>query len=108
MPVRSLSPPTVSDADKPLRRGVVMAYRTALEAGRSHHVALGAAKAVYYQARPEVMGHPLAASARINEMIASAIRVDPVWFWKNVRALIESGQLSSRPDARSSDIGQRE
>jgi len=40
--------PTVSDADKPLRRQVAMAYRTALEAGRSHHKALDAAKAVYY------------------------------------------------------------
>jgi hypothetical protein len=27
----------------------------------------------------------LAASARVAEMIASAVRVDPVWFWKNVR-----------------------
>jgi hypothetical protein len=98
---RSLSPPHVSDADKPLRREVAMAYRTALEARRSHHAALDAAEAVYYQARPEAMSDPLAASARINEMIASAIRVDPEWFWKNVRALIESGQLSSRPDARS-------
>jgi hypothetical protein len=99
----SLSPPHVSDADKPLRRAVAMAYRTALEAGRSHRAALDAARAVYAQARPEAVGDPLAASVRINEMIASAIRVDPVWFWKNVRALIESGQLSSRPDARSSD-----
>ncbi len=49
---RSLSPLTVSDADKPLRRGVAMAYRTALEAGRSHHEALDAAEAVYYQAAP--------------------------------------------------------
>ena len=30
MPDRSLSPPHVSDADKPLRRAVAMAYRTAL------------------------------------------------------------------------------
>jgi len=62
-----------------------MVYRTALEAGRSHEEALDAATAVYAQARPEAMGDPLAASARINEMIASAIRVDPEWFWKNVR-----------------------
>jgi hypothetical protein len=62
---RSLSPPQVTDADKPLRRGVTMAYRTALEAGRSHHAALDAARTVYAQARPEAMGDPLAASARI-------------------------------------------
>jgi hypothetical protein len=30
------------------------------------------------------MGGPLAASARINEMIASAINADPPWFRKNV------------------------
>ena len=61
---RSLSPPHVTDADKPLRRGVAMAYRTALEAGRSHQEALDAATAVYAQARPEAMGDPLAASGR--------------------------------------------
>ena len=103
MPDRSLSPPTVTEDEKPLRREVAMAYRATREAGRSHHEAVDAARAVYSQARPEAMGAPLAASARINEMIASAIRVDPVWFWKNVRALIESGQLLSRPDARSED-----
>jgi hypothetical protein len=100
---RSLSPPHVTDAEKPLRREVAVAYRIAREAGRSHDGALAAARVVYIQARPEAMSDPLAASARINEMIASAIRVDPVWFWKNVPALIESGQLPSRPDARSSN-----
>jgi hypothetical protein len=52
--------------------------------GRSHHDALDAAEAVYFQAHPEVPDNRLAASARINEMIASAINVDPKWFWKNV------------------------
>src|SRR6266404_5676443 len=37
---RSLSPPTVTEGEKPLRREVAMAYRTVLEAGRSHHAAL--------------------------------------------------------------------
>jgi hypothetical protein len=53
--------------------------------GRSHHDALDAAEAVYFQAHPEVPDNRLAASARINEMIASAINIDPKWFWKNVR-----------------------
>jgi hypothetical protein len=35
-----------SDAVKPLRRAVAMAYRTALQAECSHHAALGSAKAV--------------------------------------------------------------
>jgi hypothetical protein len=80
----SLSPPSVGEADKPLRRQVAMAYRTAREAGHSHHDALAAAKAVYFQARPEATADRLEASARINEMIASAIQADARWFWKNL------------------------
>ena len=52
---RSISPATVADAHKPLRREVAMAYRTAREAGHSHHEALAAAKAVYFRARPKAM-----------------------------------------------------
>jgi hypothetical protein len=82
----SLRPPTVSAADKPLRQQVAMAYRTAREAGVSHHHALDAAEAAYFQAHPETLADRLAASAHTNEMIASAIRIDPKWFWKNVCA----------------------
>jgi hypothetical protein len=70
-----LRPPTVTEAEKPLRRQVAMAYRTAREAGLSHHAALAAAQAVYFQARRQALADGLAASARINEMIASAITV---------------------------------
>jgi hypothetical protein len=52
MPDRSLSPPIVTDAEKPLRREVAMAYRTAREAGRSHEGALDAADAVYHWPAP--------------------------------------------------------
>jgi hypothetical protein len=69
----------------PLRRQVAMAYRAGREARHSHHDALDAAEAVYFQPQPEALAERLAASARINEMIASAINVDPKWFWKNVR-----------------------
>jgi hypothetical protein len=93
----------VTDTDKPLRRRVAMAYRTAREAGHSHHHALDAAEVVYFRAHPEELADRLEASARVDAIIASAINFDPRWFWKNVHALIESGQLSSRPDARSSD-----
>jgi hypothetical protein len=82
---RPLSPATVADADKPLRREVAMAYRTAREAGHSHHDALTAAKAVYFRAHPEAIADQLEASARMNEMIASAIQADARWFWKNMR-----------------------
>jgi hypothetical protein len=85
MPDRSLSPPTVTDAEKPLRCKVAMAYHSAREAGVSHHDALDAAEAVYFQAHPDALAARLEASAHINEMIASAINVDPKWFWKNVR-----------------------
>ena len=36
----------------------------------------------------------LAASGRVNELIASAHQADPKWFWKNVRALIERKHLA--------------
>src|SRR5258708_22167124 len=72
-----LRPPTVTDAEKPLRRQVAMAYRTAREAMLSHEDVIDAADAVYFEAHPEAMADRLAASARINEMIASAIRIDP-------------------------------
>ena len=74
-----LSPPTVSEAEKPLRRQVAMAYRTAREAMLSHLGALNAAEAIYFNAHPEAAADSLAASARINEMIASAIQADPQW-----------------------------
>jgi hypothetical protein len=45
-----LRPPTVTEAEKPLRRQVGMAYRTVREAGRSHHEALDAAEALYFEA----------------------------------------------------------
>jgi len=78
-----LRPPFVTEAEKPLRRKVAMAYRTAREAERSHHETLDAATAIYAHACPEAMGDPLAASARINEMIASAINAEPQWSLSN-------------------------
>jgi hypothetical protein len=81
-----LRPPTVTDAEKPLRRQVAMAYRAAREAMLSHEDAIDAAEAVYLEAHPESLANRLAASARVNELIASAIQVDRVWFWKNLRA----------------------
>jgi hypothetical protein len=72
-----LRPPTVTEAEKPLRRQVAMAYRTAREAMLSHEAAIDAAEAVYFK-------------APANELIASAIQVDPKWFWKNVRATIDA------------------
>jgi hypothetical protein len=39
-----------------------MAYRTVREAGGSHHDALDAAEAVYFQARPEALADNLEAS----------------------------------------------
>jgi hypothetical protein len=84
----SLSPPTVTDAEKPLRRQVAMAYRTSREAMRSDEDAIDAVVAVYFKAHPEAVTDRLAASARVNALIASPIQADPNWFWKNVRAPI--------------------
>jgi hypothetical protein len=59
-----------------------MAYRAGREAGWSDDRAYEAAMAVYCAARPG--GERLADSARVSEMIASAVAVNPAWFWKNV------------------------
>jgi hypothetical protein len=86
MPVTSfLSPPTVSDAEKPLRRVVALAYRTARQAGRSHHAALEEAETAYLAAHPEAAADRREMSGRVNVMIASAINVDPGWFWRGVK-----------------------
>jgi hypothetical protein len=80
--MNALQPPNVEEAGKPLRRAVAMAYRGALEAGWTHRRAYEAAMAVYNSERPGQ--ERLAASARVSEMIVSAINVNPRWFWKNV------------------------
>src|SRR4051794_8762616 len=80
--MNALQPAHVADADKPLRRAVAMAYRGAREAGWPHHRAYEAAMAVYCVERPGQ--ERLAASARVSEMIASAVAVNPTWFWKNL------------------------
>ncbi len=74
-----------------------MAYRDTREARLSHHGALAAAEAVYFQAHPQVMADRLEASTRVNEMIASAIQIDAQWFWKNVRDL-GMGQAADAKD----------
>jgi hypothetical protein len=61
-----LGPPTVADAEKPLRRQIAMAYRTTRETGLSHHHALDAAEAACFQAHPEALADRLAASAHVN------------------------------------------
>ena len=48
------------------------------------------------QAHPEALANRLQASARVNEMIASAIHVDPKWFWRNVRSLMQARGLLLR------------
>ena len=49
----------------------------ARELGRSHHAAVATAETAYTAARPEARADPGAASARINEMIASASNTRP-------------------------------
>ena len=81
--MKGIQPPHVDDSDKPLRREMAMAYRSAREAGEGDLMAREAAMAVYRRARP---GEPqLAASEWVAEMIASAVLVDPAWFRKKVR-----------------------
>jgi hypothetical protein len=60
--MKGIQPPHVDEADKPLRREVAMAYRSAREAGHDDLVARAAAVAVFLKARPDVPH--LAASER--------------------------------------------
>jgi hypothetical protein len=76
----NLSLPIVAGSEVPLRRAVAMAYRTARQAGWLQ---------VYYEARPEARADPSEASHRVMQLISSAVRVDPTWFWKNVRSGLE-------------------
>jgi hypothetical protein len=39
---------------------------------------------------PEALANRLGTSAHVNEMIASAIHVDPRWSWKNVSMTMQS------------------
>jgi hypothetical protein len=80
----SLGSPQVSAKDKPLRREVAMAYRTAREAGKSHDRALHAAMTVYLETRPEENTDQIAVSEKV-AVIFSAVSVDPEWFWQNVK-----------------------
>jgi hypothetical protein len=50
--MKGIQPPHVDEPDKPLRREVAMAYRSAREAGQGHDSAYEAAMAVYCAARP--------------------------------------------------------
>lgn len=81
----ALRPPTITEAERPLRRTVALAYRSARQAGRSHHAALEEAETAYLAARHEAAGDPGEMSTRVNEMIASAINVDLKWFWQGVQ-----------------------
>src|SRR5260221_10679710 len=77
-----LRPPTVTEAEKPLRRAVAMAYRTVREAGRSHHDALDAAEAVYFQACPETFGRRLQPSHRRMPTRSHRLALSGVFRWQ--------------------------
>ena len=62
-----LRPPTVTDAEKPLRRQVAMAYRTARETMLSHEAAIDAAEAVYFEAHPEAAVFQFEVQQRLNK-----------------------------------------
>jgi hypothetical protein len=58
VPVPIIPHMMLSPKDRPLRRKVAMAYRTAREAGKSHDRAFEAAMTVYLEARPEEKDRP--------------------------------------------------
>ncbi len=100
MPDRSLSPPTVTEDEKPLRREVAMAYRATREAGRSHHEAVDAARAVYSQARPEARRLPEVARACLTALGAQLrmLKAQILGFDRRIMAWHRSNETSERLD----------
>ena len=91
----------MTEAEKPLRRQVAMAYRAAKEAGKEEHDAFEAAMAAYNKERPGE--ERLAASARVAEMIASAVRVDPVCGSGRMCASLGRGRGTNAEDQAGRD-----
>jgi hypothetical protein len=77
--------PHVSPNDHPIRRKVVLAYRTTREAGGSHDDAMGFAMTAYYEERPEARADQVAASHQVAIFISCAINADSDWFWKSTK-----------------------
>jgi hypothetical protein len=71
IPRIKLSPPHIDPKDRPLRRKVALAYRTAREAGKSHDRAFDAAMTVYLEARPDEKADQIAVSEKVAVMISS-------------------------------------
>ena len=76
-----VSPPPVAATDRAILRDVALAYRRARRAGDMDRPARDAAIDRYLELRPAAAADRLAASARVGQMIASAVAVDPRWFW---------------------------
>jgi hypothetical protein len=87
------SPAYVPPEQHELRRKIALAYRDGMTAGLSHHSAWERAWAVYAAAEPERAKDRIPASLEVNLMIASAINVDPKWFWRPVRERLERGEI---------------
>jgi hypothetical protein len=77
-------PAHVPESEYPVRRLVALAYRAQRQAGRPHRVAIDAAEAAYLAVHPEGATDRLAMSGHVMQMIASAVHVDPAWFWRGV------------------------
>jgi hypothetical protein len=85
MIARRLLRPSLLICDLAFRRKVALAYRTAREAGKSHHRAFHATMSVYLEVRLEEKADQRTTSEKVAAMRSSAVSVDPEWFWRGVR-----------------------
>jgi hypothetical protein len=77
-----------------LRRKVALAYRAAMAEGLSHHASWLRAWAIYAAETGEPANHFVSdKTLEMNRLIASAILVDPKWFWRPVRERLDRGEI---------------
>ena len=76
-----VSPAPIPPADRAILREVALAYRRARRAGDMDCPARDAAIDRYLELRPDTAQDRVAASARVAQLIANAVAVDPRWFW---------------------------
>jgi hypothetical protein len=83
---RPVGPP-VAAADRAVLREVALAYRRRLRmAGSSAAIAREGALAHHLELRRVARADRLGASARVAQLIVSAVAADPRWFWRGLDA----------------------
>jgi hypothetical protein len=75
------TPAPVPPSDRGVMREVALVYRRCQRTGLSELASRDAAARRYLELRPDAAGDPIEASGRVSQLIASAVTIDPRWFW---------------------------